>query len=88
MWNNKVNIMITVIEQTTAERRAETRELFNSIRPYLDNGYGYRSALNQIGKIRNMSGGYYTQAWFRELVEYGGTQGYPYHEYKGKSGPK
>ena len=36
--------MITVIEQTTAERRAETRELFNSIRPYLDNGHGYRSA--------------------------------------------
>ena len=80
--------MITVIEQTTAERRAETRELFNSIRPYLDNGHSYRSALNQIGRIKNMSGGYYTQAWFRELIEYGGTQGYPYPEYKGKSGPK
>ena len=79
---------ITVISQTTAERNEETRQLFNSIRPYLDKGYSYRSALNQIGKIRNMSGGYYTQSWFRELIEYGETQGYPYHMHKGKSGPK
>ena len=79
---------ITVIEQTTAERRAETKELFESIRPHLDNGHGYRSALYEAGKVRNKCGGVYTQAWFRELIEYGETQGYPYHMYKGRTGPK
>ena len=80
--------MITVISQTTAERNEETRQLFESIRPYLDNGHTYRSALNEIGKIRNMSGGYYTQSWFRELLSYGESQGYPYHQYKGRRAPK
>ena len=80
--------MITVIEQTTAERNQETMELFNNIRPYLDQGYTYRSALNEVGRIRRMGGGYYTQAWFRELIEYGEKQGYPYKEYKGRPGRK
>ena len=75
---------ITVIEQTTEERNQETRTLFESIKPYLDEGYGYRSALNKSGRIRSMSGGYYSQAWFRELIAYGETQGYPYTEYKGR----
>ena len=79
---------ITVISQTTAERNEETRQLFNSIRPYLDEGHTYRSALYEIGRIPTKRAGYYHQAWFRELVEYGGTQGYPYSEYKGRPGPK
>ena len=79
--------MIKVIEQTTAERNAETRNLFNSIRPYLDDGHTYRTALIEVGRIGN-SGGHFTQSWFRELTKYGETQGYPYAEYKGKRGRK
>ena len=36
--------MITVVTQTTAERNQETRELFNAIKPLLDDGYSYHSA--------------------------------------------
>ena len=79
---------ITVISQTTAERNEETRQLFESIRPLLDEGHTYRSALYEVGKISTPRAGYYAQAWFRELLEYGATQGYPYHMYKGRSGPK
>jgi len=75
---------ITVIEQTTEERNQETRTLFETIKPYLDEGYGYRAALNKAGRIQNGSGGYYRQAWFRELITYGETQGYPYNQYKGR----
>ena len=73
---------ITVISQTTAERRAETKELFESIRPLLDDGYSYHSALKKIGRITGNCR-FYQQAWYRDLTEYGGTQGYPYDDYKG-----
>lgn len=77
--------MITVISQTTQERNEETRRLFESIRPLLDDGYSYTSALKKLGKINNNAKGYYYgQAWFRELREYGETQGYKYREYSGK----
>ena len=75
--------MITVISQNTAERQEETRELFNNIRPYLDNGYNYTSALKKIGKISSKHRVYQT-SWFRDLKEYGETQGYPYHKYMGR----
>ena len=75
--------MITVVQQTTAERQEETRQLFEEIRPLLDEGYSYRSALQKIGRCGD-GGGYYQQAWYRELCEYGTSQGYPYHKYKGK----
>ena len=75
---------ITVISQTTAERRQETIDLFEKCQPYLDKGYNYRQALQETGKVSRRSGGYYTQAWFRELIEYGETQGYPYYKHKGK----
>ena len=77
--------MITVIEQTTAERREETRKLFEQIRPLLDAGYGYNSALRKINKITpNSNAHYYQQGWFKELKEYGETQGYQYRKYSGK----
>ena len=77
--------MITVIEQTTAERRAETIQLFNAIRPLLDTGYTYMKALIQIGYIPPETANWaYSSGWFKDLKEYGASKGYPYHEYKGK----
>ena len=75
--------MITVISQTTEERNQETRLLFNQIRPYLDKGYNYTSALKRIGRLGTHHKVYQT-AWFRDLKEYGATQGYPYKDYNGK----
>ncbi len=77
--------MITVITQTTSERNEETRQLFEQIRPYLDDGYGYMSALIKIGRVKqNVRSPIYRHAWFREVVEYGETQGYSYLEYSGR----
>ena len=77
--------MITVISQTTAEREEETRLLFEQIRPLLDEGYGYNSALIKIGRIpRGSRTGYYAQGWFKDLKEYGESQGYKYTDYSGK----
>ena len=81
--------MITVIEQNTQERREETIELFEQIRPLLDQGYSYNSALTKIGRINNHSKAhYYRQAWFKELKEYGESQGYSYRKYSGKGHKK
>lgn len=72
--------MITVIQQSTSERNEETRELFEEIRPYLDQGYTYKTSLVKVGRIKpshslNMRG------WFRDLVEYGESEGYRYGDY-------
>lgn len=77
--------MITVIETTTSERKQEIINLFNEIKPYLDNGYSYMNALITIGKIspkvRNSA---YNYGWYKEVVKYGESQGYPYIKYSGK----
>ena len=78
--------MITVISQSTAERNEETQNLFEQIKPLLDDGYGYMSALVQIGRVTRIQSknGYYRHAWYRDLVEYGESQGYNYQEYSGR----
>ena len=76
---------ITVIEQSTSERNEETKRLFEEIRPLLDTGYSYMGALVHIGRIpKQYVHSYYSQAWFRELKEYGESQGYDYESYSGK----
>ena len=76
---------ITVISQSTAERKQETIDLFNQIKPYLDKGIGYMNACIQIGRCqKNLRNHYYQCGWFRDLKEYGASQGYPYHKYSGK----
>ena len=74
---------ITIIQQTTAERRQETIDLFNKIKPLLDNGWIYSAA---IRKVKNLPPGFnrYQQAWYRDVVAYGETQGYKYEDYSGK----
>lgn len=74
---------ITVITQTTQERNEEIRHLFEQIKPLLDDGYSYMGAVVHIGKARPQSG-HYQSGWFRDLKEYGESQGYPYDEYSGK----
>ena len=70
--------MITVTEQSTSERNNETRQLFNEIQPLLDNGLTYRQALKEIGRITPKSNPNIRHGWFRHLIDYGKTQGYPY----------
>ena len=74
--------MITVVEQSTSERLDETRELFESIRTYLDEGYGYRKSLILIGRIKENTRLNNRNGWFRDLTEYGASKGYPYHNHR------
>ena len=73
---------IRVISQDTSERDRETVELFNQIKPLLDDGYFYSSA------VRLIKGGchskFYQRSWFKDLVRYGESQGYLYDEYSGR----
>ena len=77
--------MITVISQTTEERQEETRQLFEKIKPLLDEGYSYMTACIMVGKAnKKLRHRYYSYGWFKDLKAYGETQGYPYHKYNGK----
>ena len=71
--------MITVKTSSSKERDDEIKELFDKMKPYLDEGYSYHKALNEI-KQTNVS--YAQRRWYRDLVEYGESQGYPYKEFK------
>ena len=72
---------INVIAQTTQDRRAETQRLFHEVKPYLDQGYGLWSAAKKVtGKEACNS----RNGWYRELIEYCESQGYNYHEMKGR----
>ena len=65
---------ITVIEQTTEERKNETEELFLECKPYLDKGYPLAKA---VQKVKNSNHSFfYRQAWFKELREYARSKGY------------
>jgi len=68
--------MIKVISQSTAEREAETKALYEQCRPYLEKGYSLRQAvLKATGKdAQNPHSG-----WFRALIDYAKTQGHDYH---------
>ena len=76
--------MITVITQTTAEREQEIIDLFNLIKPLLDEGMIYSNAIKVLCKNKNMSFNRFQDAWFRDLIAYGESHGYPYHMYSGK----
>ncbi|MBQ6220157.1 MAG: hypothetical protein IJH63_10465 [Methanobrevibacter sp.] len=75
---------IKVISQSTSEREAETKELFEEIKPLLDNHLTYSDAVCQVKNIKDK---YliYQRAWFKDLIKYGETKGYPYIRHSGKS---
>ena len=71
-----------IISKNTAERKQETMKLFESIKPYLDQGYSFRQSLQKIGRITSSGGFNMHTGWGRDLIEYAHTQGYPYNDYK------
>lgn len=62
---------LTVIEQSSQEREQEIIDLFNKIKPLLDKGHSYSSALKAIDPslVRSRAS--------KKVKEYGETQGYP-----------
>lgn len=70
-----------IIETTTSQRKQETETLFKKVKPLLDEGLSYNKA---VRKVKNLPRTYpcLNLAWFRELIEYGETQGYSYKDYK------
>ena len=72
---------IRVIQQTTSEREQETKELFEQIRTYLEQGYTYRDAVKAVGRIPENTNPNIRCSWFHHLVKYGESMGFP-HTYK------
>lgn len=65
---------ITVIEQTTAERKAEMLQLYEDCQPYLNKGLTLRQA---VQKVQNSNHTSFTRcAWYRELLKYAKSKGY------------
>lgn len=65
---------ITVIEQTTAERKAELLQLYEDCRPYLDDGLTLRKAVQQVKGTNHHT---FTRcAWYRDLLHYARSKGY------------
>lgn len=70
-----------VIAQTTTERNKETEELFESIKPHLDEGYTYRASLIRVGRITSKTGLNIRHGWVRDLIKYGESVGYRYGDH-------
>lgn len=74
---------IKVISQSTKEREQETIDLFNQAKPYLDDGFSYRSALIKALGL-NPNSRFNTMRWYRDFIEYADARGYPKTEYRYK----
>ena len=72
-----------VISQSTKEREQETIDLFNKVKPYLDDGFSYRLAIMKVlgKKPSNSFGG---ASWYKEFIDYADAHGYPKSEYRYK----
>ena len=64
---------INVISQSSKERREEIKKLFEEMKPYLDDGKTYNQA---VSIVKNTKTTYSHTQWFKDLVEYGESQGY------------
>ena len=72
-----------VICQSTKEREQETIDLFNKAKPYLDEGFSYRSAvIKALGLNPNRH--HSNAKWYRDFIEYADAHGYPKKEYRYK----
>ncbi|MBR2557450.1 MAG: hypothetical protein IKE95_03625 [Methanobrevibacter sp.] len=72
---------ITVISQTTAERREETARLYARCKPYLDQGYSIHKAAWTVTGTQPTNS---KNGWYRELIDYAISQGYDYYGNKWK----
>ncbi|WP_296796258.1 hypothetical protein [uncultured Methanobrevibacter sp.] len=68
--------MITVITQSTNERKQETRENFHRLKPFLDKGYSYNKALREAGLINNPTQSWGSCARTRDVIKYAKKHGY------------
>lgn len=60
-----------------------TIDLFNKAKPYLDDGFSYRLALQKVlGKKPTCSFSHFS--WYKEFVEYADAHGYPKLKYRYK----
>ena len=75
--------MITVVEQTTSERKAETAALFEKCKPYLQKGMGLHKAAWKAKGVQPTNA---RNGWYRELIEYAMTQGYNHYEHRWERG--
>lgn len=67
-----------IIERSTEERMQETRDLFDEIKPLLDNGYTYCKSVKIVKDLRSVNT---NNSWYKELIEYGESQGYMKKDY-------
>lgn len=72
-WN-RVSSKINVISQTTAEREQETVDLFNKVKPLLDEGCGLSKAVRQVTDVRTSH--FQSRRWYKDLKNYAKAQGY------------
>lgn len=73
---------MSVIETSSDERYSQAKDLFEKIKPLLDKGWIYSRA---VRKVTDKSSGYdiCSKAWFKDVVEYGESQGYCKEDYWG-----
>ena len=78
----QLTMSIKVIEQSTSERKEEIKQIFERMKPLLDNGGNfYQSALEVTGR---KSVGTRSRGWYRDLTDYAKSQGYDYKDYQWK----
>lgn len=69
-----MNDGITVISQTTAERKAETKELFISVKPFLEQGLSLKRATLKVKP--DLCSNFSHKRWYKDLRDYCEEQGY------------
>ena len=68
-------MVMMVIQQTTEERKEETRKLFKKVKPFLDKGFSYNKSL-QKANLLSVNGSWRNTARTRDIIEYAKKQGY------------
>ena len=68
--------MITVIQQSTSERREEIVALFEACKPLLERGYSLHKA---AWRVKGTQPTNTKCGWYRDLIDYAMSQGYDYH---------